>query len=680
MAPQSTSSTPRVFLVSLLIVALAALAHAVAVAHGGGSSAEATDDHEIVAINLPAVPPRAPAPTPTFAMPECDVSSAPDGVSGATGSPEARAAAQQGLDFLAEQTPAWTSQHACFGCHVHAVTLEAFTVGRSNHYAVAETPYATVLEGLLDLPGGARTEAGLSYHGNSLFQPSRASGGAALARYDELVGPEFGDELVRTAGQLLEHQREDGSIDLQYDHPPVFVGDLTGTALAIRTWVQAYARTADPAWQTAAQAAEGFLRATQARWTGSGTFDDAAPPSRTQEINYAIIGLVAAGASQTEQTVASLQRLLLERQNSDGGWGDGDRSASNALVTGQTVYALRTMGMTDLDQVVAGGMGWLMEHQLAGGGWSSAGSSKAEAMWGILGLVTLDVMTVDVAGIENGERVGDDAVVEVRATDNGGGVVVQTEILVDDVLAYGGCKDNLSWHWNTRSLADGPHTVDVVATNASGEVSRRRFTVFSGDVFLTRIGTRYEDGATSVTLRNLGPSDPTSSVELEIFEVREEGDVPSAGTRLWSSRSEGVQGAMQFRWTGETDGDDGADSGRYVARLSYRPDDGSPVQVEETLFFHDTEANRMAAYGAVAGQLAGEGRGELTNATIELVDEVGNVVQSTITTSTGAYRFDNVDDREYRVRVRRQGFAPVEQPVAASPGEVATEDLQMMAE
>jgi hypothetical protein len=53
------------------------------------------------------------------------------------------------------------------------------------------------------------------------------------------------------------------------------------------------------------------------------------------------------------------------------------------------------------------------------------------------------------------------------------------------------------------------------------------------------------------------------------------------------------------------------------------------------------------------------------------------VIQSVRSTSEGQYRFKNVDAGKYKVRVRKDGFAPVEQDVAAAKGAEAAADVSI---
>lgn len=60
-----------------------------------------------------------------------------------------------------------------------------------------------------------------------------------------------------------------------------------------------------------------------------------------------------------------------------------------------------------------------------------------------------------------------------------------------------------------------------------------------------------------------------------------------------------------------------------------------------------------------------------SNTVVELVDDGGRVVQTTRSTEQGNYRFKNVDQGKYKVRVKKEGFSEremtVETKAAAAP-------------
>jgi len=86
-------------------------------------------------------------------------------------------------------------------------------------------------------------------------------------------------------------------------------------------------------------------------------------------------------------------------------------------------------------------------------------------------------------------------------------------------------------------------------------------------------------------------------------------------------------------------------------------------------FVHDTPEAQAAKYAQVSGSIQFEGNDEdVENATVELVDEAGNVVQSVRSTKSGKYRFRNVKaKRRYKVRVRKKGKKTREADLAPAP-------------
>jgi len=585
--------------------------------------------------------------------------------------PRVRAAAQKGLDFLARDTIAWQQQHNCYGCHVQAVTLEAFIVGRRHDYRVTPEDFATVMRGMLEIPGGARRPIGFSVQDmpGHLVESAKAFGGAALAQYDEHMGTEVRADLVRTAESLLEYQDPDGSVRSTDRRPPVVAGLMQSTTQAAQTWRQAYARTADDRWLSPIARAEAYLRQRATQLT-----DDA--PERILELNYAILGLRAAGAQPSETVLRRLEGQLRESQNQDGGWAMSPAAGSDAFSTGQALYALKVLGANDGDRAVRRGGAWLIEHQQTDGGWSQGGARRGEAMWAVLGLVSTDVLSLQVAGIEDGAHLSGRAEIRATASDNGGGQVQRVDISVDDVPQQRACGAEVAYTLDTSRLAAGVHHVDVIATNARGQSSRRRVEIYAGDYYLTRVGTTFADGATVVSLRNVAPSSMRGAVRLRVF--RENAAGTGRGAEVFSNEQAGTQGAMRFSWDGTLSGGGHAERGRYRAVVEIASA-GRTLQSVEVPFVHDTLEAQRASFGEVAGQLRFDGDAPAANTEVELVDDRGNVVQRAQTTHSGQYRFRNLEGgRRYSVRVNRAGFRPAASaPVNAAPGRSEAADLDL---
>lgn len=666
-------------LIATGVIAGALWSGAIDFSQEGGASVSPIEAPKPAAKGQQATAQQGPAPAVAFAMPACGEE--PVASPRVQGKPEARGSAQRGLDFLAREAVRWQESHQCYGCHVQAVTVEAFSVGYKHQYKVPERDFKEVLRGMLDLNGGSHLEGGLGHSSPSIGQAAKIMGSAAFARYDELVDNKLQQELLLEARGVLALQQPSGAVQSTWVNPPVGTGDTQYTAEAIITWKQAYERSADDQWLTAIQRAEDYLHGVVASWPQQG-------PAQLQEINYATMGLLAAGVSPSEDVMVRLADLLKARQQRDGGWSlEGtalqgtQASGSGALATGQALYTLRLLGYTEAEPVIDRGTDWLIKHQQEGGGWSAQGFGKAEAMWAVLGLVSVDVLTVSVDGLRDGQRVQGKQQVAVQARDNQGGGVAKIEVMVDDLRVYGACGAQLAWSWDTGGLAQGKHVVDIRATNARGEVSRRRFEVYAGDVFLTQVGSRYTGGQTEVSLRNIGDTDQDSQVKLEIFEATQEDGVEKAGRKLRTLDQQGQQGAQSFLWDGKDEGGAAGSGERYMARLSLvDKKTGEVRQTTEQVFVHASAQAQAQNYAQIQGAIELPNDEAAANVELELVDQEGNVVQRTWSTRSGNYRFRNVagEGKKFKVRARKEGFVATSGLLEARPAAAPRADMKLM--
>jgi hypothetical protein len=582
------------------------------------------------------------ATTPTSAC--ADASSAKIAAATLEGDPAARSAAQKGLDFLAKAAEAWQGEHQCYGCHVQGVTLEAMTVGRAHQYKVRDTDLDAIVKGMLELPGGVHQAEGFTYTGGQLSQPAKGFGGTAFAHYDERVGPRLRQELIKTADELLAFQQQDGSVVGDYANFPVANGRMQATVQAIVTWRQTHERTADDRWLVPIRKAERWVR-DQAKRMSDGEL------ASLYDANYALIGLVSAGAGPSDRVVSSLVHSVHKRALGDGGFGFDGQTASSAFMTGQTLYALRLAGASDADGVVRSGTKYLIAHQGQDGGWGASGSGKAEAMWAVLGLVSMDKVSIDVAGIEDGAHVDGDPTLGIKAADNTGAAVKKLTLVVDDTAVSSSCGPTMSA--NLPKLTTGMHTVDVVAESDGGKTTTRRLEVYAGDAWLDEVGTRFDNGQTVVGFRDLAPDAMNAKVRVTVKD--------DAKKVVSTSEIKSQNGAMAWNF-------DGKKSGRYTAEVSLLDDKGAVRESKEVVFSHESYEAQKAKYAEVAGAVALPEGGASQNAEIELVDDKGDVVQRTATTKSGQYRFQNVDAGKYKVRVKKQGFDSVDMPVAAAAG------------
>ncbi len=580
-----------------------------------------------------------------------------------------RDAAQRGVHFLARSTADWQRQNNCYGCHVQAVTLEGLSVAKQNQYDVPAAELKVIVDGLLFSSGGARTPTGLSHSG--FPRTAKTFGGAAFARYDQYMGSKLRDDLVKLARELLAFQQKDGSVTGDHQSYPVTTGVMQSTYQAMQTWRQVYARTADDLWLSPIRRAEGFIATRAAQWEGNpkGVY--------LQDVNYALMGLVSAGVTRSEGAADRLVRFLLSTQNEDGGFGFS-AGTSDPFATGQTVYALRLAGLSETDAKVARGIRWLVSHQQENGSWGAGGSGKAEAMWAVMGLVSVDVVSVSLAGVNDGEHVSPEHALEATAKDNQGHPIREVELFVDDLSIAKAAGGTLRHAWKTGGLTDGKHVLDVVATNVKGQTSRRRYEVYAGNVFITSLATRFGSEGTQVSVRNIGAAKQTGSVMLTVRKAEVKDGQPSPGAEVYRAQLPGTQGAMGFVWGGK--GVDGKPlpNGRYYAEVAY-VEGKAVLQTERALFTHDTPERQRAEFGEISGGLGLAKRAGMgaANARVDLIDASGKVVQSVQSNEEGQYRFKSVDKGNYRVRVQREGFKAVEAPAAAAPASESKADLRL---
>jgi hypothetical protein len=560
-----------------------------------------------------------------------------------------RSAAQRAVDFLGQDTARWQKSNNCYGCHVQAVALEGLAVGSHNQYRVQPEAMREVLRGITEAPGGSRTPGGLTHSGYP--RTAKTFGANAFARYDALVGPRLTDDLLKLARELTAFQDTSGEVKGDHTGPPVTTGPIQATYQAAQAWRQAYARTADDAWLPPLRQAEKYLELRARQWV------KAPQGVPLQDLNYVVMGLLIAGASPSEPHLSGLVKGLETRQGKDGGWSLNAQGASDAFATGQTVYTLKLAGRTEADAVVRRGLSWLVEHQSKDGGWGHGGSGRAEAMWGVLGLVSVDVVSLAVTGITEGEHVAPTMEINVEAKDNSGEAVKGVELLVDDLSVKTASGGKLSFGWKTAGLSTGKHTVDVVAINTKGRKSRRRFEVYAGDLFLLELGSRYTQEGTQLTLRNIAPEAMTGAVRLEVRSA--EGKERAI---LSSSSQRSTHGAMAFVFGGKDAKGRALATGRYEATVAFVDEQGRERQKETLVFVHDTPEAQRARYAEVEGKLdlARDGSGA-ANAQVELVDDKGRVVQSVTSNASGQYRFKSLDSGKYKVRVRKDGFVQAEE-------------------
>ena len=157
--------------------------------------------------------------------------------------------------------------------------------------------------------------------------------------------------------------------------------------------------------------------------------------------------------------------------------------------------------------------------------------------------------------------------IKFSAKDNKGKGVKSIKLLLDDVEVLKVVEGKGTWKLKPKKLDDGIHLLDVIAENSAGQVSFRRLRFYTGDTYLTELGSKFTDGETVLTARNLGTAKEGAKVSLSVFqqitdseEVKEEA--------VFCAEQPSKQGALSFNWDGKNKEGKPVDGGRFVGRIS----------------------------------------------------------------------------------------------------------------
>ena len=291
-----------------------------------------------------------------------------------------REAGQKGLDWLLTSAVQWQNDNSCYGCHVQSFAVMGAAAAQANDYAV-DLRQTRQLAGYLAsiqssqgyITGGSR--------GDVAVMVQTALAGFGLSQYDQVVDDAYADTLVKMADWLVGVQVESGYWPLDHNEPPVDQGESMTTAGAMMTLAAAQRHQPSAAYLAAMEKGAKWLR----------TVD----PETTQDAMFVIAGLGAAGVKTSDKDIQRSLRWLRDQQNSDGGWGETPRLASNAYGTGQALYAYKLAALDIADQSFVNGALWLLQNQDVGGYWVQANSQQrdggrssnfATTMWAVIGL------------------------------------------------------------------------------------------------------------------------------------------------------------------------------------------------------------------------------------------------------------------------------------------------------
>ena len=299
------------------------------------------------------------------------------------GSP--REGAQRGLDWLQQAGPVWIQQHGCFGCHVQAQVLMGQQVAYKHDYRVNLKSMRVLFEHM----------KGQSSWG-SWWHPSHSAtafGAMGTTHAYEVLGTDGDREYPYTdkgfhgemTSRLLLRQQEDGSFPVDEVNPPIVQGQFMTTANYLIAIEWAAKHTKDANQVAAANRALAWIASSE--------------PATTQDKIFKIIALMHYGTPDQKRAAWSVVETLAAEQQADGGWKETAASAgSNAIATGQVLYAFKQAGISIHGEMFRRGVDCLLGHQandpasLDNGSWAAMNTASenpsgyAHTMWAVIGL------------------------------------------------------------------------------------------------------------------------------------------------------------------------------------------------------------------------------------------------------------------------------------------------------
>jgi hypothetical protein len=301
------------------------------------------------------------------------------------GSP--REAAQRGLDWLQHAAPTWAKENNCFGCHVQSQVLMGQAVALKHGYRVNMRSVRALDEHV----------RGQNSWG-SWFNPSESAtvfGAMGIAYAADILGiasdkglpgahPYSKGLLLESSDRLVERQENTGAFPLDLPEPPIIQGQFMTTANSLVAIERAAAHSDDPRY---AQSAERGLT-----WIASHE------PQTTQDKIYKVIALMHYGTPDQKRSAWSVVETLTTEQQPDGGWREhAAADGSNAIATGQVLYAFKQAGVSIHSPMFRRGVDFLLQHQVndptpENGSWNATNTASkrpsafAHTMWAVIGL------------------------------------------------------------------------------------------------------------------------------------------------------------------------------------------------------------------------------------------------------------------------------------------------------
>jgi Squalene-hopene cyclase C-terminal domain len=289
----------------------------------------------------------------------------------------------RGLTFLTKDNLTWKEKRQCAECHHAPFTIWALGEGKKQGYAIDDKVLTDLTAWAVakDIPAKAipkPPQQQIDVNENPLLLALGVEAGDAKARQDG---------LKKLLASVLSDQGKDGSWRLSYEFRPI------GSSPEVLTTLALLALSAPNAPDLGADGKA--AREKGLRWLRTNDSDGDLQAAVLRLILWRRLGQPAA---EWEPLVKKVRGA----QQADGGWGQVKGAKSDALGTGQALYALAEAGAKPDDEAVRKGQSFLAKTQHQDGGWPMVSRAimrdgkppknlepitHAGSAWAVMGLV-----------------------------------------------------------------------------------------------------------------------------------------------------------------------------------------------------------------------------------------------------------------------------------------------------